>query len=319
LTLGGGIGRLQRKVGLTIDNLRAVELVTADGRGVRASATEEPELFWGLRGAGANFGVATALEFELQPFAGVLYRSARVYPASSPYELWSIFRAFAATARDAVAAIFGIGIAEPAADYPDSVAGKPIVIVSYNHSGPADDVERDVAPLLQGPEPVQVSAGPQPYLEVQASADLSMAWGGRSFILGGNIADVSPETLDAFVEHAARAPGAGSISITALGGAIGRESDDATAYTGRTAPFDVSADISWSDPALDGACATWVREAMSIVDADLLPGRYVNELSDASPEMTRSIYGDAKLERLRNLKRAWDPDNVFHLNHNIAP
>jgi FAD/FMN-containing dehydrogenase len=286
---------------------------------VRASATDEPELFWGLRGAGANFGVATALEFELQPFSGVLHRSARVHPVSDVHELWPIFREFAATAPDAVSAIFGIGVAEPATDYPDSVAGRPIVIVSYNHSGAAEEVERDVAPLLRGPEPASVTAGEQRYLEVQASADLTMAWGGRSFILGGNIADVPAEALDAFIEHVARRPGAGSVSITALGGAIGRVPDDATAFTGRTAPFDVSADISWTEPSLDDACATWVREAMAIVEGDLLPGRYVNELSDASPEMTRSTYGDAKLERLRALKRAWDPENVFHLNHNIAP
>jgi FAD/FMN-containing dehydrogenase len=314
LTLGGGVGRLQRKYGLTIDNLRAVELVTADGRFVRASETEEPELFWGLRGAGANFGVATALEFELQPFTGVLYRSARVHPASDVHKLWPIFREFAASAPDAVGAIFSIGLAEPAADYPGAVAGRPIVVISYNHSSAAEDVERDVAQLVRGPEPAKETAGAQQYLEVQASADLAMAWGGRSFI-----ADVSPATLDAFVEHAARAPGEGSVSITALGGAIGRVSDDATAFTGRTAPFDVSADISWPDSTLDDACATWVREAMAIVDAELLPGRYVNELSDASPEMTRSIYGDATLDRLRALKRAWDPTNVFHLNHNVAP
>ena len=319
LTLGGGVGRLQRKFGLTIDNLRAVELITADGRFVTASETEEPELFWGLRGAGANFGVATALEFELQPFSGVLYRSARVHPASDVHELWPIFRDFAANAPDAVSAIFTIGMAEPAEDYPDNVAGKPIVVISYNYSGPPEDVDRDVAPLLRGPEPVQVTAGPQQYLEVQSSADLSMAWGGRSFILGGNIADASAQVLDAFVNHASRAPGEGSVSITALGGAIGRVADDATAFTGRNAPFDVSADISWPDPSLDDACATWVRDAMAIVDADLLPGRYVNELSDSSPEMTRSIYGDPKLERLRALKRTWDPENVFHLNHNIAP
>jgi len=319
LTLGGGVGRLQRKFGLTIDNLRAVELVTADGRSIRASAVEEPELFWGLRGAGANFGVATALEFELQPFSGVLYRSARVHPASDVHELWPIFREFAANAPDAVAGIFTIGLAEPAADYADSVAGRPIIVISYNHSGVREDVERDVAPLLRGPEPAQVTAGAQQYLEVQSSADLAMAWGGRSFILGGNIADASPQVLDAFVEHAALAPGEGSVSITALGGAIGRVGDDATAFTGRNAPFDVSADISWPDPALDDACATWVRDAMAIVDADLLPGRYVNELSDSSPEMTRSTYGDAKLERLRALKRTWDPTNVFHLNHNITP
>jgi FAD/FMN-containing dehydrogenase len=319
LTLGGGVGRLQRHFGLTIDNLRAVELVTADGRLVRATEDEEPDLFWGLRGAGANFGVTTALEFELQPFSGVLHRSARVHPASDVHELWPIFREFVASAPEAVAAIFGIGVAEPAEDYPESIAGRPIVVVSYNHSGSADDVERDVAPLLRGPQPAQVSAGAQSYLEVQASADLAMAWGGRSFILGGNIADVAPGHLDAFVAHVTDMPGEGSISITALGGAIARLPDDATAFTGRTAPFDVSADTSWSDPALDEANAAWTRGAMAIVDDALLPGRYINELSDSSEEMTRSAYGDETLERLRTLKREWDPANVFRLNHNVTP
>jgi FAD/FMN-containing dehydrogenase len=146
-----------------------------------------------------------------------------------------------------------------------------------------------------------------------------MAWGTRSFILGGYVGDVSPATLDGFVDHAARAPGEGSISLSAQGGAIGRVPDDTMAFTGRTAPFDVSADTAWSDPALDEANAAWVREAMAIVEAELLPGRYVNELSDAGPEMTRAVYGDPSLERLRALKRAWDPDNVFRLNHNVAP
>lgn len=319
LTLGGGFGRLQRRFGLTIDSLRAVELVTADGRVVRATEEGAPELLWGLRGAGANFGVATALELELHPFEGTLFRSARLHPVSAVHELWPIFRDFAVTAPDAVAAIFGIGMAEPAADYPDSIAGRPIVIISYNHSGAAEDVERDVAGLLRGPEPAVVTAGRQRYLDVQTSADLAMAWGIRSFILGGYIEDVPAAALDAIVEHVACVPGEGSVSISAQGGAIGRVADDAMAFTGRSAPFDISADISWSDPALDAASANWVRDAMAIVAGDLLPGRYLNELSDAGAEVTRSIYGDAKVARLAALKRTWDPDNVFRLNHNIEP
>jgi FAD/FMN-containing dehydrogenase len=104
-----------------------------------------------------------------------------------------------------------------------------------------------------------------------------------------------------------------------MGGAIGRVADDAMAFTGRTAPFDVSPDSSWSDPALDAANAEWVRAAMAIVEPDLLPGRYINELSDGGTDVTRAAYGDAKLARLRALKRAWDPDNVFRLNHNVEP
>ena len=319
LTLGGGIGRLQRHFGLTIDSLRSVELVTADGRLVQASAAEEPELFWGIRGAGANFGIVTSLEFELHPFAGTLHRGVHIHPATDIHDVWSTFRAFAASAPDTIAAIFTVGLGEPAADYPDSVAGRPIIVISYNHSGEAEDVERDIAPLLKGPRPASVTATSEPYVDAQRSSDLSLAWGSRTFILGAYVADCSPAVLDAFVAHVEQVPGDATISVTALGGAIGRVADDATAFTGRAHPFDVSSDSSWSDAALDEANATWVRDAMSIVEPDLLPGRYINELSDAGPEITRSSYGDAKLERLRDLKRAWDPTNVFRLNHNITP
>ena len=319
LTLGGGVGRLQRRFGLTIDSLRAVDLVTADGDLVRASADEEPELFWGLRGAGANFGVATSLELELHPFSGTLHRGVHIHAATDVHELWAAFREWTATAPDTISAIFTLALAEPAADYPDSVAGRPVVVISYNHSGAGEDVERDVAPLLKGPKPAKVTDTSERYVDVQRSSDLSLAWGSRTFILGGNIADCPPSVLDAFVAHVEHVPGESSISITAMGGAIGRVPDDAMAFSGRTSPFDIAPDTSWSDPALDEANAEWTRQAMAIVEPDLLPGRYINELSDAGAEVTRLSYGDAKLERLRALKRTWDPTNVFRLNHNIAP
>ena len=319
LTLGGGVGRLQRRFGLTIDSLRSVELVTADGRIVRASADEEPELFWGLRGAGANFGVATSLELELHPFSGTLYRGVHIHPATDIQEVWPIFRDFVAAAPDTIAAIFTVALAGPAGDYAESVAGRPIVVISYNHSGAGEDVERDIAPLLAGPKPASVTATSEPYLTAQKSSDLTLAWGSRTAILGGYVADCSPNVLDAFVAHVEDVPGDASISVTAMGGAIGRVPDDAAAFTGRTVPFDVSPDTGWSDPAHDAANMEWVRQAMAIVKPDLLPGRYINELSDAGPEITLASYGDSKLERLRALKRAWDPTNVFHLNHNVAP
>ena len=319
LTLGGGVGRLQRRFGLTIDSLRAVELVTADGRLVRASAEEEPDLFWGLRGAGANFGVATSLELALHPFSGTLHRGVHIHPATDIHELWPIFREFAATAPDTIAAILTVALAEPVGDYPDAVAGGPIIVISYNHSGAGEDVQRDIAPLLAGPRPASVTATSEPYLTAQRSSDLSLAWGSRSFILGGYVADCSPAVLDGFVAHVENVPGDSSISVTAMGGAIDRVADDAMAFTGRGRPLDVSPDSAWTDPALDEANAAWVRRAMAIVGPDLVPGRYINELSDASPEITRASYGDETLERLRSLKRTWDPTNVFRLNHNIAP
>ena len=319
LTLGGGVGRLQRRFGLTIDSLRSVELVTADGRRVRASADEESDLFWGVRGAGANFGVVTSLELELHPFDGMLHRGVHIHPATDVHDAWAMFREWSRTAPDAVSAIFTIGIGETNADDPLSIAGRPVAIVSYNHSGPAGDVQRDIAPLLADPRPAKVVTTSERYLDVQRSSDLTLAWGSRSAILGGYVADCSPQVLDAIVAHVADAPGEGSVSLTAMGGAIGRVDDDAMAFTGRTVPFDVSPDSSWEDPSDDAANEAWVREAMALFEPDLLPGRYINELFEAGPEVTRASYGDAKLERLRGIKRAWDPDNVFRLNHNIDP
>ena len=319
LTLGGGVGRLQRRFGLTIDNLRALELVTADGRTVRASETEQPDLFWAMRGAGANFGVVTAFEFELHPFGPLLHRGVRMYPGSQAREVWSIVRQYPAAAPDEVSMILGIARAEPAADYPDSVAGGPIVVVSYNHSGDAAAVERDLAPLRAGPDPVSSSDASQQYLEVQTAHDLAFAWGHRSYIKGAYANDIRPEALDALVEHVATAPVGSSFGATVQGGAIARLPEDATAFAGRSARFEISADSGWEDPALDDVCRDWARQAMAIVEPDAVTGRYVNEISESGPEETRAIYGDAKLARLTDLKRIWDPDNVFHMNHNIAP
>jgi FAD/FMN-containing dehydrogenase len=319
LTLGGGVGRLQRNFGLTIDNLRAVELVTADGRAVRASASEEPDLFWGIRGAGANFGVVTSFEFDVHEFGPLLHRGVRIYPAAKVHEVWQMVRDFARVAPDALALIVAIERAEPAADYPASVAGQPVVIVAYNHSGDAAAADRDVAPLRAGPEPASSTDGSQPYLEVQTANDLVMGWGHRSYIMGAYANDVRPAALDALVDHAARAPGGSSFSITVQGGAIARVPDDAMAFTGREARFDVSADTEWDDPALDETYRDWVRRAMAIVEPDTVMGRYVNEIAESGPDESRVTYGDAKHARLTTLKRAWDPDNVFRLNHNIAP
>lgn len=230
-----------------------------------------------------------------------------------------MFRDFATVAPDELGLILSIGRAEPAADYPESVAGGPIVIVSYNHSGDGSAVERDVAPLRSGPEPVSSTDGSPLYLDVQTSSDLAMGWGRRGYIMGGYANNFRPEALDALVEHAERASIGGSFAITVQGGAIGQVPDDAMAFTGRGARFEMSADTDWDDAALDETRRDWVRQAMAIVEPDAAIGRYVNEIAEVGPEQTRAIYGDAKLARLTALKRAWDPDNVFHLNHNIAP
>jgi FAD/FMN-containing dehydrogenase len=319
LTLGGGMGRLQRKHGLTIDNLRAAELVTADGRHVRASADENTDLFWALRGAGANFGVVTAFEFELHPFGPTVTRGSQVYPATRIHELWPMFRQWAASAPDDLMLTMNLGIAQPADGLPDALVAAPVVSLGLHYTGAPGDVARELAPL-RSIEPAAVGSVTQvPYLELQAAFDKESRWGRRVYTKGGFANDVRPAAFDALVEHLGRAPGGNSFSIWTQGGAMGRVPDDATAFTGRSALFDVSSDSTWDDPAQDEAQIAWARKAWSIVEPDLATGRYVNEVSDAHETSGRTIYGDVKFERLVGLKRTWDPDNVFRLNQNIRP
>jgi FAD/FMN-containing dehydrogenase len=319
LTLGGGVGRLQRHFGLTIDNLMAVELVTADGRLVRATETDEPELFWGLRGAGWNFGIATAFEFRLHPFGPDLHRGVLTFPTSDVHALWSRFREYAIGAPDTVACIFGLDRATPDAGFEDEFVGQPIVYFAWNHSGAAADVDRDTAGLRDGLTPLTLTIGSSPYLDVQVAHDLVFAWGSRSYIKSSNADDIRPAALDALVEHMRDAPDSASFSATALRGAIARVPEDATAYAGRAAAIDLSADSTWTDPSLDEAELAWCRRAMEIVEADHTLGAYPNGNSDAGVEATRRLYGDAKIARLAALKREWDPDNTFHVNPNVAP
>jgi hypothetical protein len=230
-----------------------------------------------------------------------------------------VFRDYAAAAPDAVSVIFGIDRAGPDGGYPDEMVGKPITFLAWNHSGSADDVERDTAGLRGGPKSTTTMIGSAQYLDVQTAHDLAFSWGSRSFIKSHNANDVRREALDELVDLVATAPGEGTFSVTALGGAIGRVAEDATAYSGRAAAFDLSTDANWDDAAEDEAVIAWCRRVMAVVEPDRALGAYANGNSDAGPEESRRIYGDAKLARLAALKRVWDPDNVFHVNPNVAP
>jgi hypothetical protein len=319
LTLGGGVGRLQRNFGLTIDNLTAVELVTADGRLVRATEHEEPELFWGLRGAGWNFGIATGFEFRLQAFAGTLHRGVLTYPVAHVREIWERFRAFAVAAPDALTLIYGIALAGEGEGYPEETVNTPITYVAWNHSGSSEEAERDTASLRAGPARLTETVGSSPYLDVQTAHDLTLGWGSRSFIRSHNANDVRPEALEGVVELVGQAPGDSSFSITALGGAIGRVPEEATAFAGRASRFDVSADSEWQGASEDEANIEWCRRVMAVVEPDRALGAYSNGNAGSGPDESRRFYGDAKLARLAELKRVWDPDNVFHVNPNIDP
>jgi FAD/FMN-containing dehydrogenase len=313
LTLGGGMGRLQRKFGLTIDSLIAVELVTADGRTVRASEDENPELFWGLRGAGANYGIATAFEFRLHPFDGVVTHGTVTHPLERAEELADRFRELVEDGPDDLWTSFGMGVAADGTP--------PVATVSVLHNGPSADAGRHLALLRALGDPLEDSIEPKPYLALQRVLDAPLEWGQR-FSMKSSFLDSLPESLVRdWADRVSEVPAGAEAGFSAWtwGGAIATVPEDGTAFTGRTAAFWAAAEIVWNDRALDEACRSWARTAVDAAVPHATPGRYVNDVAEVGRGVARTIYGDAKYERLVALKREWDPDNVFRLNQNIAP
>ncbi len=320
LTLGGGMGRLQRKFGLTIDNLRAVDLVTADGGIVRASSDENPELFWGVRGAGANFGVATSFEYALHPLDHPITHGTVVHPIERAGELAQLFTEIAETGPDELWLGFYIRLALPAEAFPAGIGGRPIAAVSVLHCGQPREAERDLARLRGFGPPAAGSIEPKPHLVAQRLADVSSAWGHRFYMKSAFLRSLPEELVDMAVQHAHGIPegASGEFGFWSWGRAIAEVPEDATAFTGRAAAYWMGAEIQWDDPALDGPCREWARAGMAEVGPFAARGRYVNDVAESRGD-SRAIYGDGKYERLLGLKRAWDPDNVFRMNQNIRP
>ena len=310
LTLGGGMGRLQRRFGLTIDNLLSVELVTAEGELVRASEEENADLFWGLRGAGANFGIVTSFEFRLHQLDGAVAHGTLTHPIDRATELASIFRETEEAAPDELWLGFALGLAD----------GKPVATVQVLHCGPAEQAERDLAKLRAFGPPVADTIETKPYLVPQGMNDEAMRWGHRFYMKSGFIPRLDDELIALLVEQMARVPEGtdGGVSFWAMGRAIAEVPDDATAFTGRDAAFWISAEILWHDEALDGTCREWARGVMDDMRPFTSVGQYVNDVAEAGQDPA-SIYGAEKYERLVSLKRAWDPENVFRLNQNVRP
>jgi FAD/FMN-containing dehydrogenase len=321
LTLGGGMGRIQRKFGLTIDSLLSVDVVTADGRLVHASEDENPDLFWGLRGAGPNFGIATSFEFRLHEFGTMVTHGWVVHPIERVHDLAAAFREVVEIGVDELMVTIGVGLALPARDYPDDVAGRPIVWLVVMHCGSEDDADRDLARVRAVGPPVVDTIVRKPYLAAQHTADEEMQWGHRFYMKSGFMSSFPDEAVDVCVDHVQRAPedGGCSIGAWAWGRAIADVPEAATAFTGREANYWIAAETVWDDPSLDEAHRAWTRTAMADLDPYMMTARYVNDVVESGEDVVRSVYGAAKYQRLVALKRTWDPDNVFRLNQNVRP
>jgi FAD/FMN-containing dehydrogenase len=312
LTLGGGMGRLMRRFGLTLDNVLALELVTADGRVVRASEDENPELFWGMRGAGPNFGIVTSFEFRLHELDHPITYGAVEHPVERARELAALWRDLAENGSDELFLSFGL-----ARDAEDGTHAYVTVL----HSGTPDRAERDLAELRAFGPPAADSITVRPYLETQHLNDDPHGWGHRFYMKSAFLPSLPDEAVDVCVEHTLRAPEAGEIGFStwAWGRKISEVPEDGTAFTGREAAAWLAAEAMWDNPALDEACRAWGRGALADLAQFSSEGRYVNDVAEVGADVARGIYGDAKYDRLVALKREWDPDNVFRLNQNIQP
>lgn len=316
LTLGGGIGWLMRKHGLACDNLLAAEVVTADGDVVRASAGENPELFWGLRGGGGNFGIVTAFEFRLHPVSAI-YGGLVLFDGSRTPEVLRFYRNYVHTLGDDCATMLS-AITAPAADFvPAGLHGRPAMAFAVCHVGDREQAQTDLRPVREFRPDVDL-LGSMPYPELQQMFDADLPHGIRCYLKAGYLPALSDAAIEVISERTRpMSSPASTFDFHHMGGAVARVGDEDTAFGDRRSPFCFNIVGLWSDSADDERHRSSVREFAAAMEPFSTGGVYVNFSADA--DAVSAAYGGEKFERLRALKRRYDPTNLFGLNQNIAP
>jgi hypothetical protein len=322
LTLGGGIGWLMRRHGLTVDNLVEAEVVTAEGEIIRASDREHPDLFWALRGGGGNFGVVSAFRFALHPVGPTVTAGAVFWPAEATTDVLRFYRDFVADAPDELETVVRLGTVPPLADIGPGLHFRPAISVGGCYAGPLDDGERALRPLRRFGAPLVDLVGPTQYIEHQRSLDDTVPHGWRYYWKATSLHGLSDEVIDAIAGHAYRARSPRSYTaVFHMGGAVARVAGDATAFPGRDAAHNIVIDAAWRDrdEAVGESEPGWARSFLEVL-RPRRAGVYVNFLdADDDAGRVRDAYGDATYRRLARIKAAYDPDNAFHNNRNIEP
>ncbi len=319
LTLGGGFGWLTRRYGMTIDNLRAATVVTADGEVRVASEDSEPDLFWAVRGGGGNFGVATSFEFALHPVGPQIHAGLIVYPFAQAKQVLRAWRDFTVGAPDELTVWGLVRKAPPLPFLPASVYGTQVVVLVVAHSGDVAEGQRAAAPLLEFGDPVGTALGPAPYAAFQSAFDPLLTAGGRNYWKSNNFRSLSDAALDVVIESGARLPGPEcEIFLAQLGGAMARVDPSATAYAGRDAHYVMNVHGRWSDAGDDDRVRDWARGVFRNAAPYATGSGYVNFLTEDESERVVASYG-INHPRLQSVKRRFDPDNLFRMNLNIAP
>ena len=321
LTLGGGIGWLMRKYGATVDNLVSADLVTAEGEIVTASEDENPDLFWGIRGGGGNFGIVTSFEYRLHSVGPVVLAGPIYHPLEDASAVLRFYREFIADAPDELTTIFNLRVAPPAPYLPEDVHGKPVVMVGACYAGAPEDGDDVVRPLKEFGSPIVDLLEPKPYLALQSMFDASVPHGWHYYWKTIELPPLSDEAIDTLVEHASALTSPKSYCIVfQLGGALARVAEGETAFSQRDAVHNVNINAVWTedDPDADRHIA-WTRDFFDAMQPHAGGRVYVNFLGEEGADRVREAYGAGNYERLVELKRTWDPTNFFRLNQNIEP
>jgi FAD/FMN-containing dehydrogenase len=320
LTLGGGMGWLTRKHGLTIDNLVSVEIVTADGQIRRASADENPDLYWAVRGGGGNFGVVTEFEFELHPVGPMIQVGLQFWSLEQGKEYFQHAREICRSLPPEVNIIIGSISAPPAPFVPAEYQGQPGYVTVVAGFGPEEQHQQVLSQFRDWMPPLWEFATPMPFMALQTMLDEANGWGQYDYDKGGVITELTDEIIDIFVEHmpGKTSPGSG-VLFYRLDGAFSEVADDATAFGGSRAPaynfFSLA--VCPNQEVLD-ADRAWVRGMCDALRPLLESRTYVNALDEDNTDV-RAAYGPEKYERLALIKATYDPNNVFQRNANIRP
>jgi hypothetical protein len=324
LTLGGGIGWLMRKHGLTIDNLLAAEVVTAEGSIIRASVYEHPDLFWALRGGGGNFGVVTSFQFALHPVGPDVIAGPVFWAAEDTANVLRFYRDFVADAPDELGNVVRLGTVPPLPAIPEDLHWRPAIAVASCYAGAIEKGERALKALRGFGSPLIDLVGPTRYVDHQTGMDDILPHGWSYYWKATNLDAISDEVIDVIVDHIYRANSPRTYAVMFhMEGAVARVPNDATAYAGRSVPHNLSIDAAWLPEQTDeiGAAETeWARAFFSALEPHRAKSVYVNFLdADDNAGRVREAYGDEIYRRLAEVKAKYDPDNVFHHNKNIVP
>ncbi len=321
LTLGGGIGLLRRKYGLSCDNLLSADVVSADGRLLTACETENADLFWGIRGGGGNFGVVTSFEYRLHPVGPEVMAAAVMYPFEQATELLNAWRDYTQQAPDEVTSEVLLWSIPDIPDFPEELRGEPTVVVAAMYSGPAELGERALRPLREFGTPLVDLSGMQPYTAAQSDFDAFFPEGLFYYWKSLYLDHLDDEVINAMVVNAENRPTPQTpLIVRHLGGAISRIAEEATAYGNRTATFNLSIDSTWEDPTESERNIAWTRKVWTEMRQFSDGGIYLNFAGflEEGEKLLHEAHGE-NYERLVDLKNKYDPTNLFRLNHNIKP